>query len=352
MSLKIGSSKTSSNSTSNTNTAANTNSNFSSATTPTVPEWASSLTQGVAGRVGGLNQLDPQSLVAPANPLQLQAAQTAGNLTGSPWNFDGAADLTRGAASTSWLDGYMNMPAPTAAGGQASSFVNGYLNPYLHDVVDATSADLDASDGRVRAQQALDLAGSGAFGGSGAALTQSMTEGELARARATALGGLRSQAYNTALTAAAGDADRATQASLANAQTALQNRAQTVGFGLQGQQQQLAAANQLANLSTAYDANQRANAAAQTAVGDDLRNVSQQQVQAPVTSTQQVVAMLSGLPINLFTGQESSGTQNSTSNSTSNTTATGSTKGSSTQFGISDGATFGRKGLTSAFVGG
>ena len=57
-----------------------------------------------------------------------------------------------------------------------------------------------------------------------------MTEGQLARARATTLGNLRAQGFNTALGAATGDADRSTQASLANAQTALQNRAQTVGF--------------------------------------------------------------------------------------------------------------------------
>src|SRR6185312_15649831 len=147
MSLKIGSSKSSSNSTSNTTS--------NSTTTPIVPGWASDLTQGVASRIGGLGQYDPQSLIAPANPLQSQAGNTVGQLTGSPWNFDGAADLTRGAANTSWLDGYMNMPAPTATAGQASNFVGGYLNPYLNDVVNATSADLDASDGRVRAQQAL-----------------------------------------------------------------------------------------------------------------------------------------------------------------------------------------------------
>ena len=48
----------------------------------------------------------------------------------------------------------------------------------------------------------------------------------------------------------------------------------------------------------------------QTAVGDDLRNISQAQAQAPVTSTQQIVAMLNGLPINLFTGQQNEGTSN------------------------------------------
>lgn len=290
---------------------------FHRTSTPVVPEWASGLTQGVAGRVGDLLSLDPYSLVAPTHSLQSQAGAAAGGLAGSPWNFDAAADLTRGAANTSWLDGYMQMDTPFASGGKAYDNVGSYLNPYLRDVVDSTSADLTAHEGQVRAQQALDLAGSGAFGGSGAALTQSMTEGELARARAASLSGLRSHAYDTALSAAAGDADRATQARIANAQAALQDRAQKVGFGFQGQQQQLQAGSQLANLSSAYDANLRGNIGTQADVGGTLRGIDQQQRQAPITNAQQIVAMLSGLPISLFVGQDEQGT--STSSSTSKT---------------------------------
>jgi hypothetical protein len=298
-------------------TKTNSTGTFNNTTTPIVPDWASGLTQGVAGRVGGLLDADPHGLFAPASGLQNQAGGAAANLSGSPWNFDGAADLTRGAANTSWLDGYMDMPTPFASGGKASDYVGGYLNPYLHDVVDSTAADLDAHDGQVRAQQALDLAGAGAFGGSGSALTQSMTEGELSRARASALGGLRSQGYQTALGAAAGDADRATQARIANAQTALQDRGQKVGFGFQGQQQQLQAASQLAGISSANDANLRDNIATQAGLGDTFRGIDQEQRQAPVTSTQQIVAMLNGLPINLFVGQNEVGA--STSDTTSKT---------------------------------
>jgi hypothetical protein len=269
MSLKIGGSKSNSSSTSNTA--------ISGTTTPIVPEWASSLTQNVAGRLGSLLNYDPQSLVPGANGLQLQSGATAGGLSGSPWNFDGAADLTRGVA---------NADAPSI-----SANIGRFMNPYLKDVVGATSADLDASDGRVRAQQALDLVKSGAFGGSGAALTQSMTEGELARARATSLGALRSQGYAQALGGATSQAQ----------------------LDQQQQAQKLAAAQQLANLSSQYDANQRANIAAQTATGDDLRNISQQQLQAPETTTAQIVAMLNGLPIGLFTGKQTDETSNTQS---------------------------------------
>ncbi|WP_293907468.1 hypothetical protein [Phenylobacterium sp.] len=295
-----------------TKSTTNSSGTFNNTTTPIVPEWASSLTQGVAGRVGGLLSGDPQSLIAPVQGLQSQAAAGAANLTGMDFNYDGAADLTRGAARTSWLDPHMSADTPFASGGKAYDYVDRYLNPYLNQVVDSSSADLDAHAGQVRAQQSLDLAGAGAFGGSGAALTQSLTEGELARARASTLSGLRSQAYNTALGAAGGDADRATQARIANAQTALQDRAQKVGFGFQGQQQQLQAANQLYQLSNAHDENLRGNIATQAGIGAALRGVDTETRQAPVTSTQQIVAMLSGLPINLFVGQNEQGTSSQT----------------------------------------
>jgi hypothetical protein len=265
MSLKIGGSKST--------TSGSSSSQTESTTTPAVPGWASDLTQNVAGRVGSLLDNDPSSLIAPANDLLNRAAAGAGGLTGSPWNFDAAADLTRGVAQSDAPSIADNVPA--------------FMNPYLREVTDATSADLDASDGRVRARQALNLARSGAFGGSGAALTQSATEGELARARASALGALRSQGYSQALGAAASQAQ----------------------IQQQQQAQRLAAAGQLAGYSSQYDANQRANIATQAAVGDDYRGITQAQYQAPTVNTQQIVAMLQGLPIGLFTGTTTDGTQ-------------------------------------------
>ncbi len=367
MSLKLGGSKSTSSSNSASNTSSNSNSTlnsdtntttnsatdaaglsntlngsaFTSTSTPNVPSWASDLTQSIAGQVGGLTSLDPQSLVAPANSLQTQAATAAGGLNSLPWNFNTAADLTRQAGDTSWTQPYLDANRLVVSGGKASDWVGNYMDPYQQQVVDATSADLDANDGRVRAQQALQLAGSGAFGGSGAALTQSMTEGELARARATTLGQLRSQGYQTALNAASGDAERATQARVANAQNALQLQQQKAQLQLQAGQQQLQAANQLAGLSSQYDANQRADIGAQQQLGDDLRGIDQQQLSAPVTSTQQIVAMLSGLPIQLFTGQTQSGSQvgGSTSASSNSSNTVGSTD--STTSGTSSTATSG-----------
>lgn len=278
-------------------TKSSTNSNSSSTTTPIVPQWGSDLAQSVAGRVAAVNQLNPQSLVAPEQPLHEQAATAASGLTGQSSLYDTFKDP---------LNYAINANAPRTGAVQAKGYVNDYLNPYLNQVVDATSADLDANEGRVRAQQALDLAGSGAFGGSGAALTQSMTEGELARARGSTLGALRSQAYDTALGAAQQDAARAQEAKNLNAQLYAGQMDRALG-----------AIQQYANLANSYEANQRANIATQLGVADSLRGIDQAQREAPATSAQQVVAMLNGLPIGLFTGSQTNSTASGTS--TSNT---------------------------------
>jgi hypothetical protein len=299
-------------SSSNSKTTTKNTGTFNNTTTPIVPDWAKDPVQRAAGRIGGLLNLEPSSLIAPAHALQQKAADGAAALGDAQQDFSAARNLTEGAAKADWLNPYMAADRLVVSGGKAYDWIDRYKNPYMNEVVDSSAADLDAQAGQVRAQQALDLAGSGAFGGSGAALTQSMTEGELARARASALSGLRSRAFETALGAAAGDADRATQARIANAQNSLQDRAQKVGFGLQSAQQQLQAGQQLANLAGNDAANQRANIAAQLATGDAMRGVNQQQLLAPVTSAEQIVGLLNNLPIGLFTGQNQQGVSTET----------------------------------------
>ena len=270
---------------SKTKTTTTGNRAFSNTTTPVAPPWASQLVEKGAGRIDSLFDLDPDGQVAPANALLEQAAKTAGGLSGAP------------GGDTSWLKPYMDADTPFASGGKAYNYVDKYLNPYLKDVVDTSAADFDAHSGQVRAQQALDLAGSGAFGGSGASLTASGTEGELARARGSLLSGLRSRGFETALGAASGDAERATQARIANGQMRLQDQAQKVGFGFRGQDDLRAQKDDL-----------RSDASTQAALGNALRDIDQEQRAAPVTNARQIVAMLSGLPISLFTGQTEQGT--------------------------------------------
>ncbi|WP_309091091.1 hypothetical protein [Phenylobacterium sp.] len=278
--------------------------------TPIIPEWASNLTQGVAGRVGSLTSVDPQSLVAPAHGLQSQAANTAQNLGGQLWNHEGAIDVARGVASSNWLDNYMQAPATPAVRGESLlDNLSAYMSPYTKDVVDAALADFDHGAGQTRAQQDLDLAGSGAFGGSGAALTRSMTEDAILRGRASTSANLRDQAFNRGAALSSEDANRRQQAAALNAQVTQQDWNQRVSQYMAGQDQRLRAADQLAGLANGYEANQRANITAQAELGDALRGIEQDYRQAPITSTQQLVAMLSGLPLALFAGEQTNETE-------------------------------------------
>lgn len=260
--------------------------------TPTNPEWVTSGVQGVAGKISDLGNLDPYSLIAGADPLQTQAANSAANLSGSPWNFGAASDVTRGVIGAS---------APQVQSASLLDGLQNYMNPYTNDVVNTTLNDFDVNAGRTRAQQSLNLAGQGAFGGSGAALTQSQTEGELARARATADATLRDSAFNTGAGLSGQDAQRRQDASSANAQLAQQQ-----------QQQQLQAAQQLANLSTQSDATQRANIAMQGDLGQQLRAIQQAQLGAPISLAGTQAGLLGSLPLGLFQGQTSDGTSSGT----------------------------------------
>jgi hypothetical protein len=98
--------------------------------------------------------------------------------------------------------------------------LSAYMTPFRDQVLAAAMGDYDAEAGRRRAAQDLELAGQGAFGGSGAALTRSLTEGELARGRNSRLAGLLDQMFAQGASLSAGDADRRQQASTAAAQLA------------------------------------------------------------------------------------------------------------------------------------
>lgn len=149
--------------------------------TPNAPSWVSDLAGQLSGQINGV-----KTNVAGLSGLQQDAV---GGLSNQNFGglFGDAASMAKGAATS--LDDFN----PSALGG-----VQSWLNPFLGGVVDATAADLDANDARTRAQQDLNIARTGAFGGSGAALTKSLTEGELDRARGTTLGNLRMGAFDSA----------------------------------------------------------------------------------------------------------------------------------------------------------
>ena len=133
--------------------------------------------------------------------------------TGSAANYD--AIMARAAK------GYDATNA-TASTYNASSLLEGldkYMSPYTGQVVDAALQDYDYGAGQTRASQALDEARSGAFGGSGAAIGRSMTEGELARGRGSLSANLRDQGFTRGAGLSAQDAGFRNDASRFNADT-------------------------------------------------------------------------------------------------------------------------------------
>lgn len=324
--------------------------------TPNNPTWVTEGLAGVGGALQGLMGRDPTTFVAGPSQLQTKAFKNAGRLNSSPYFgqaggiFNEVADA---GANTYDAQGYDAQGYDaTDAGSQgytASSLLEGlnkYKSPYEADVVNSALADFDYGAGATRAQQALDEARSGAFGGSGAAITRALTESDLARGRASTSAQLRDQMFTRATGLSATDAGfrnqaaefgaaAANQAALANAaarnQAALANAAarnQAAEFGAQVQNEagrynagaqdsalarQLAAGGALASLGETMGADQRQNIALQGALGADQQALSQARAQAPLSVLQQIAATYGGMPLNLLSGETVTGNSTSTS---------------------------------------
>lgn len=309
MSLQFGGSK----SKEKTSSTMNQDSNFDRTDSPLVPDWISGGVQGLGNKITSFfDNTNPMSLIAGADPLQTQAAGGAAGLDPRSWAYDGAADATRGV---------MGMEAPQMQAASLLDGLDGYMSPYMGQVVDAALADFDFGAGQTRAQQALDMAGAGAFGGSGAAITRAQTEEGLNRARASTSATLRDQGFRVGADLSGQDAGRRQQASAANAQLEADNRNRT-----------MAGAGQLANLASQLGGDERAILGTQAAMGDVMRGISQDQAGAPVDFLAQQLALYTGLPLEMFVGMNSKGTEKVTGSSTG--------KSSGSKFGLTAGAKF------------
>jgi hypothetical protein len=391
--------------------------------TPTNPEWVTSGLESLGGKIMGLANMDPRSFVAGPSALQTKAFGDAGNLTVSPRYAEAGNIFTRiagegpstytaktGQAKDWTAQGYDAVTGQATKAGpvadwegqgydaatyNASSLLEGldkYMSPYTNDVVNTALADYDFGAGETRANQALDEARSGAFGGSGAAITRALTEDNLTRGRGTLSAGLRDTAFtrganlsatdagfrndasrfnagalndasafraNAANTAAAANAAARNQFSLAD-QAALnqfglanmdaQNRAREFGanatntasasnaaaanqFGLANMDaennasqfnskaveaalnRQLSAGSALQGLGAQEGADTRANIALQGALGADQRAIEQALAGAPLDVLERIAKTYSGLPLNLLSGETTTGTQTGSSTS-------------------------------------
>lgn len=271
-------------------------------TTRTNPVWLEDAMKGFTTQVSGVLGRDAGDFVSGADPLQRQGAEAAGRLGGWKGALDTAKAITTGAAGSS---------TPQVQADSLLGDIGAYESRYIDDVVNAADADLTADAGRVRAAQAASGARAGAFGGSRFGVREAATEGELSRARATTLSGLRDQGWARAADLADRDANRRMQASLANQSAASGDLDRQINAGgLMGT---------LGNLGAAND---RADIDSQMGVGEKMRGIETEGRQAQLGLLGAVGNLLGSAPYSLFGGQDSSGT--TTASGTSNTKATSS----------------------------
>lgn len=281
-------------------TSESSNSNFSTVTTPTNPEWVTSGVQGVQNRINSLLDMDASSLVPGTSPLQQEAFAGAEGLSAANPGFGQAQEAVRS---------LIESPALATARGLLDVDLERYQNPFQQGVIDTTLAGFDRSADRVRAQQALDMAKGQRFGGSRAAITASMTEGELAQQRAAQEAGLRAAGFDRATGLATDDLNREASVSQFNASQA--NSTRLAGAGLLG------------DLAQAQDANQRADLGLLADLGGAQREIDRQVSNADVDLTRLIAALNASQPYDLFRGQTATGTESRTGTSKTKSSGVG-----------------------------
>jgi hypothetical protein len=306
-------------------------------TTPTRPDWLDAQAKGLNDALTDLGRRDPAASVAPLSDLERRASEGAAGLgVGGGWG-SGGTDWANWGRPTPATGPAPVATAPELSGArlegrgevpQAASVLDNlsaYMTPFRDQVLAAAMGDYDAEAGRRRAAQDLELAGQGAFGGSGAALTRSLTEGELARGRNSRLAGLLDQMFAQGASLSAGDADRRQQASTAAAQLAqardLERARLSQAQDATRMQDALARAQlgqegELARQRLGLDeaASRRADAESQARIGAQARAVEQARLSAPEQALARRIEMFSGLPLGLFQGSvtDSQGQRNGT----------------------------------------
>jgi hypothetical protein len=178
--------------------------------------------------------------------------------------------------------GFQGVNAPNFLQGDVSA----YMNPFIQNVEDAALSRLQGAT-----QTAVNRIGdqavqARAFGGSRQGIAEGVALGEAARSAGELSANLRSQGFNQAAQLLQADQQRAMQAQLANqqagltasqvnAQQMLQSQQLNQQAGLQGAQQRLAAANQLAGLSTDFQRSRQLDAALLENIGAQRQAMQQ-----------------------------------------------------------------------------
>lgn len=349
-------------------TNSNATSNIDTTTSRTNPQWVTDLAAKFGGGIDNMAAVDPMTRFAGADPLQDKAYTSAMNL--GSW---AAPASTAPAASTEPVSTAPLSPAVPVGGGNpkvgspggipaeasaatiAEKFAGGGAgagagappavggNPYLKglDMVRATAGqgpqlfdpskatgatalqgidayikkfapnadlalqDYDKGAGQTAAQLMLDQAGSGAFSNSGGLLERAALTNELGLGRAKLADDLRTGTARLAGEFASADADRSQQAGQFNAQAAERALARDSDAGAR-----------LADIAATFSGQQRADIGTQAGLGQIYRDIATGQKNVDIDTAQRLEELFSGLPLDLFSGQNTKGTTTTTGNST------------------------------------
>lgn len=301
------------------------------ARTPTNPQWVMDGTQGLGADILNIGKTDPRGFVAGYSPLQQTAFGGAQSLVDNPNAHYGAAYgaiSTANNSQTPYMTAAEAGPAQTYDGVRANQYLDDYMNPYLSQVVEATAADIN-HQAAIADQKAKSAATSaGAWSGNGAEVLRGITNANYSRDLASTIANLRAGGFNTALGAAQQDAGRIQQARADNASSANQMAAlqaqlrQQAGLANQDSNNRrldryLTSAGLLGQIGSA-DADARARAVALAGdLGGIQRDVETDYRRAPLDVLGAQTQMWSGLPLDLFRGEQSQGSSTGSGTTTS-----------------------------------
>lgn len=344
------------------------NSNSTATTTPNAPAWIQGPATDYYGRVGGLLS-QPPTTHGPSG-LQQRAFTQAASLGGANPAYADALNGSRsllnytpdnvsapGAYTPSLVSG-RTVNAPTINAGQLKDAdLSPYMDPWTHDVIDASLGDIERFRGMGINQNQSDATSRGAFSNSRLGLERAATNEAALRNAGLLSSQLRSQGFQRAQDMALTDignrfgadqfnAGNAFQASLANADSgqradlANQQAGLAAGLagnadrmqallanqqaGLAGANFRLGAANQLGSQALAGEANSRANIGLLSGLGGEERAIAQEN--DPQSQQLRLLAQIQGLlgiDPSMFIGQTATGQESGSSTTKTTQTPSG-----------------------------
>ncbi len=255
-------------------------------TKTTLPSWLSSGLQAGFGQITDLASKDPYSFVADWNPFQDAAAARASKLGAANPYVDHGVGIINNA---------LNAKTPQVSAASLLEGLQNYYNPATGAFVDNSLRAFDKDAGKREAEATLQLAGN-PFSGSGSALALSELKSGNSLNRGQFEAGLRRDAWDSATGLSSQDASRRQEASIANANIAMQRL-----------QMALQAGGLFGDLGLKMADNERSDIATLLGVGNDKYAVDTATRQAPLALASTTGQLMNSFPSQLFATTKTKG---------------------------------------------